>query len=139
MEARGVKFFAYVEGVAIQFIGGSVNATMGSLSSAVISVPFSQFCTQLRPRSIITITYGFTDDKTKEEINEYVLFDGELVSIQISGTGTSRSCVIRAQSPMASLTRYRKNLGQSVSTPILSAAYLHLYIQKSLVLSDLVL
>ena len=141
MKARKLSFRLYIEGVAIKFISGSVNIAAGSVASASISIPFSKYCTQLRPRSIVTITYSYGDDKnTDGSVKEYILFEGDFVSVRTSGSSGSRECTLTATSPLASLRKYRKYIDHSVSAPILSAGEIFLNpdskIREQLVGSD---
>jgi hypothetical protein len=127
MKTRKLIFKVYIEGKEIAFIGGNMSAQAGALSAASVIIPFSRYATQLRPRTIVTITYGYADDKDlNNQIREYVLFDGEMVSMRIGGNSSSKTCTLMLSSPLSALKRYRKYVQTNKSAPITSAAQLHL-------------
>lgn len=75
----------------------------------------------------MTITYSYGDDKnTDGSVKEYILFEGDFVSLRTSGSSGSRECTLTATSPLASLRKYRKYIDHSISTPILSAGEIFL-------------
>lgn len=121
MNNERLFFKVYIEGVAVKFFDASVSATVGNLSSASVSLPYSKYVSQLRPRSVVTITYG-----TLGEDQEYVLFDGDLLKVVIPSGVTNRTATLHISSPLSALKRYRKYVDTSIVSPITSASILHL-------------
>lgn len=95
------KFRAYLEGVEIPFINGGVFSATNAPASASITIPFTTVASQIRPRSILTITF-------EENGIEYLLFDGDVTAISFSSSSENRSCNISARSPISMLERFRR-------------------------------
>jgi hypothetical protein len=110
MEARTLEFMVYIEGVPVPFTGGSCTATSGGLSSASVTIPYTRYATQLRPRTNVIITY--IDDLKSETI----LFEGDLSGVTIQGSASGRMCQLSLISPLESLRKYRQYVDTQVLT-----------------------
>tara|TARA_R110000824_G_scaffold8276_7_gene37363 strand:+ start:1567 stop:3843 length:2277 start_codon:yes stop_codon:yes gene_type:complete len=128
MTPRNLNFKVYVEGLSIPFIGGSVSAVSGGVSSASVTIPFSRYTTQLRPRTNIIFTYSYSDDLDNLDIPiEYLLFEGDMQSISIRSNASSKTCTLTVTSPLESLKRYRQYVDVSVvgNSPALGLLHVH--------------
>lgn len=127
MKPRTLNFKVYVEGVAIPFTNGSVSAFSGGVSQAVVTLPFSRYVTQLRPRTNIVFTYSYADDTLNNIPIEYLLFEGDMQSISVNGGTSSKTCTLTVTSPLESLKRYRQFVDTTITGEVSSMAQMLLY------------
>ena len=96
-------------------MSGSVFGSKNSPVGANVSIPFTSYHAQIRPRSIVTITFRVNEDDF-----EYLMFDGEVLGVNINKSKSSSSINLSLASPTSVLKRYKRYAEVDCFSPALT-------------------
>ncbi len=91
MKTQSVELKLYLEGVPVNFISINIQENLGSAPVATINIPPKAEFSRLMPKTLAHVFYKMKPPQVEEE-NYYLIFEGELVTVNFGRSQTGAGC-----------------------------------------------
>ena len=121
------KFKLYLEGVLVPFTAARIQETEGAFPNMVVSVPATTTCLKILPGTVVQLSgpYELSRAKIREKgvkVEEFLLFEGEVVSMAYSKSGTGRALQLQCSSLLNRFSSARSYAADSLAPTMHKAA-----------------
>ena len=114
------KFKLYLEGVLVPFTAARIQETEGAFPSMVVSIPATKTCLKILPGTVVQLSgpYELSRAKIRErgvKVEDVLLFEGEVVSMAYSKSGTGRALQLQCSSLLNRFSSARSYAADSLA------------------------